>query len=69
MKEEKEEIIFLRKLLEGGTDKSFGIYVAHLAGLPEEVIQRAKEVQAELEDTDKLDKIEAKKLEEQKKLF
>ncbi|MSR86050.1 DNA mismatch repair protein MutS [Candidatus Woesearchaeota archaeon] len=69
VKEEKDEIIFLRKLLEGGTDKSFGIYVAQLAGLPEEVVTRAREVQAELEDKDKLDKIQAKKLEEQKRLF
>lgn len=69
VKEEKEEIIFLRKLLEGGTDKSFGVYVAKLAGLPEEVVHRAREVQAELEDKDKLDKIQAKKLEEQKRLF
>ncbi len=69
VKEEKEEIIFLRKLLEGGTDKSFGLYVAQLAGLPEEVVARAKEVQRELEDKDKLDKIQAKKLEEQKRLF
>lgn len=69
VKEEGDEIIFLRKLLEGGTDKSFGVYVAKLAGLPESVINRAKEVQAELEDKDKLDKINAKKLEEQKRLF
>ncbi|HIH14834.1 MAG: DNA mismatch repair protein MutS [archaeon GW2011_AR17] len=69
VKEEKDEIIFLRKLLEGGTDKSFGVYVAKLAGLPEEVVVRAREVQSELEDTDKLDRIQAKKLEEQKRLF
>lgn len=69
VKEEKDEIIFLRKLLEGGTDKSFGVYVAQLAGLPEEVVARAKEVQAELEDKDRLDRIQAKKLEEQKRLF
>ena len=69
VKEDKDEIIFLRKLLEGGTDKSFGVYVAKLAGLPESVINRAKEVQSELEDKDKLDRISAKKLEEQKRLF
>lgn len=69
VKEEGDEIIFLRKLLEGGTDKSFGVYVAKLAGLPEEVVSRAREVQAELEDKDKLDRIQAKKLEEQKRLF
>ena len=69
VKEEKDEIIFLRKLLKGGTDKSFGVYVAKLAGLPEEVVNRAKEVQSELEDKDRLDRIQAKKLEEQKRLF
>ena len=69
VKEDGDEIIFLRKLLEGGTDKSFGVYVAQLAGLPEEVVRRAREVQAELEDKDRLDKIQAKKLEEQKRLF
>jgi len=45
------------------------VYVAKLAGLPEEVVVRAREVQSELEDTDKLDRIQAKKLEEQKRLF
>ena len=69
VKEEKDEIIFLRKLLIGGTDKSFGVYVAQLAGLPSEVIARAREVQAELEDKDKLDRIQVKKLEDQKRLF
>ncbi|MBS3162906.1 DNA mismatch repair protein MutS [Candidatus Woesearchaeota archaeon] len=69
VKETGDEIIFLRKLLEGGTDKSFGVYVAKLAGLPESVINRAREVQSELEDKDKLDRINAKKLEEQKRLF
>ena len=69
VKETGDEIIFLRKLLEGGTDKSFGLYVAKLAGLPESVINRAREVQSELEDKDKLDRINAKKLEEQKRLF
>ncbi|MDP3919000.1 MAG: DNA mismatch repair protein MutS, partial [Nanoarchaeota archaeon] len=52
VKEDGEEIVFLRTLLEGGTDKSFGVYVAKLAGLPDEVISRAKEVQQKLEDSD-----------------
>ena len=69
VKEQGDEIIFLRKLLKGGTDKSFGVYVAKLAGLPEEVVQRAKNVQKEFEQNDKLDKVEAKKLENQKTLF
>ncbi len=69
VKEDGDEIVFLRKLISGGTDKSFGVYVAKLAGLPDEVIKRAMEVQTELEENDKLDKINAKKLEEQKRLF
>ena len=36
--------IFLRKIVEGGTDKSYGIYVAKMAGLPNEVILRANEI-------------------------
>ncbi len=44
-----EEIIFLRRIVEGGTSRSYGIQVARLAGLPEEVVERAKEVLANLE--------------------
>jgi DNA mismatch repair protein MutS len=44
-----EEIIFLRKILPGGADRSYGIEVARLAGLPEKVLSRAKEVLEELE--------------------
>ncbi|MBT7052884.1 DNA mismatch repair protein MutS [archaeon] len=69
VKEEGEEIVFLRTLLKGGTDKSFGVYVAKLAGLPDEVIERAKEVQSKLEGSDTSHKVDAKKLEEQKRLF
>lgn len=43
------EIIFLRKIVEGGASRSYGIQVARLAGLPEEVVQRAREVLANLE--------------------
>jgi DNA mismatch repair protein MutS len=49
VKEWGDEIIFLRKIEEGPADKSYGIQVARLAGLPEEIIQRAKEVLANLE--------------------
>jgi DNA mismatch repair protein MutS len=42
VKEWNEEIIFLRKLVEGGTNRSYGIQVARLAGIPEKVIKRAK---------------------------
>lgn len=46
-----EEIIFLRKILSGGADRSYGIEVAQLAGLPRPVLQRAREVLAQLEST------------------
>jgi DNA mismatch repair protein MutS len=44
------EIIFLRRIVEGGTSRSYGIQVARLAGLPEEVVTRAREVLANLEN-------------------
>ena len=44
-----EEVVFLRKIVEGGTDKSYGIHVARLAGIPKEVVTRAKEILEELE--------------------
>ncbi|MEN6340246.1 MAG: DNA mismatch repair protein MutS, partial [Clostridiaceae bacterium] len=47
-----EDIVFLRKIVRGGADKSFGIQVARLAGLPEEVLTRAKEILSELESAD-----------------
>ncbi|MFH1612208.1 MAG: DNA mismatch repair protein MutS [bacterium] len=50
VKEWNEELIFLRKILKGSADKSYGIQVARLAGLPEEVITRAKEVMNNLEN-------------------
>ena len=42
IQEDQKEIIFLRKIQEGGTDKSYGVHVAKLAGLPQSVIERAK---------------------------
>jgi DNA mismatch repair protein MutS len=47
--EEKGKVIFLRKMVPGGADKSYGIHVAQLAGLPRAVLNRAQEVLAELE--------------------
>ena len=44
-----EDIIFLRKIIPGGADRSYGIEVAKLAGLPDKVVQRAKTVLKELE--------------------
>ena len=52
VKEHGEDIIFLRKIERGGADKSFGIHVAHLAGLPRPVIMRAHEILARLETND-----------------
>ncbi len=49
VKEQNDEIIFLRKIVKGGTDRSYGIQVARLAGLPSEVLQRAKEILSNLE--------------------
>ena len=69
VKERNGEVIFLHKLIEGGTDQSYGIHVAKLAGLPLQVVERAKEIQAVLEkDDEMIRKIKAKKLEEQKSL-
>lgn len=52
VKEHGENVIFLRKIERGGADKSFGIHVAHLAGLPRPVIMRAHEVLARVEAND-----------------
>lgn len=49
IKEEADQIIFMRKIIRGEADKSYGVHVAKLAGLPESVIQRAIAVMAELE--------------------
>ncbi|MFC1916952.1 DNA mismatch repair protein MutS [Chloroflexota bacterium] len=48
--EEKGEVIFLYKIVPGGVDKSYGIHVAQLAGLPKSVVHRAREVLEELEE-------------------
>ena len=52
VREWNEQIIFLRKILPGGADKSYGIQVARLAGLPKEILDRAKEILAKLEKPD-----------------
>lgn len=49
VKESDQEVIFLRKIVEGGTDRSYGIYVAKLAGLPAKVIKRANVILGKLE--------------------
>lgn len=52
VKEIGDDILFLRKIVRGGGDKSFGIQVARLAGLPEVVLERAKQILADLESAD-----------------
>lgn len=52
VKEKGDDIVFLRKIVKGGADKSYGIQVAKLAGVPDTVIQRAKELVEELSDAD-----------------
>ncbi len=52
VKEKGDDIIFLRKIVKGGADKSYGIQVARLAGVPDTVISRAKEIVEELVHTD-----------------
>ena len=51
VREWNEQIIFLRKIIPGGADKSYGIHVARLAGLPKEILERAKDILAHLEDS------------------
>ncbi len=50
VREWNEQIIFLRKIVPGGADKSYGIQVARLAGLPKEILDRAKDILAHLEE-------------------
>jgi DNA mismatch repair protein MutS len=57
VKEKGEDIVFLRKIVRGGADKSYGIQVARLAGLPDMVIDRAMELVEQLSDNDITEKI------------
>ncbi|MCR5743619.1 MAG: DNA mismatch repair protein MutS [Lachnospiraceae bacterium] len=52
VREQGDNIIFLRKIIKGGADKSYGIQVAKLAGVPDKVVQRAKELVEQLTDAD-----------------
>lgn len=54
VKEDGEDIVFLRKIVKGGADKSYGIQVAKLAGVPEQVLIRAQEIADQLENKDAL---------------
>src|SRR5574342_1216443 len=52
VQERDGDVVFLRKIVPGGADRSYGIHVAKLAGLPQSVIDRAQQVLAQLEQTD-----------------
>ncbi|MCI6239303.1 MAG: DNA mismatch repair protein MutS [Lachnospiraceae bacterium] len=58
VREKGDDIVFLRKIVRGGADKSYGIQVAKLAGVPDDVISRAKELAAELSDSDITEKVQ-----------
>ncbi|MBQ1317264.1 MAG: DNA mismatch repair protein MutS, partial [Lachnospiraceae bacterium] len=55
--EKGDSIVFLRKIVKGGADKSYGIQVARLAGLPEAVLVRAQDLVSQLSDADITDTI------------
>jgi DNA mismatch repair protein MutS len=52
VREWHDQVVFLRKIVEGGTDKSYGIQVARLAGVPKNVLERAKEILRNLEESE-----------------
>lgn len=54
VREEGETVEFIRKIVKGGTDKSYGIYVGKLAGIPEKVLDRAKEIQINIEEKEEI---------------
>jgi len=58
VKEKGDDIVFLRKIIKGGADKSYGIQVAKLAGVPDMVIDRAKEILTELIDKDVMERVQ-----------
>ncbi|HJA32289.1 MAG: DNA mismatch repair protein MutS [Clostridiales bacterium] len=59
VKEKGDDIVFLRKIIRGGADKSYGIQVARLAGVPDMVIDRAKEIVSQLSDNDITEKVQS----------
>lgn len=59
VKEKGDDIVFLRKIVKGGADRSYGIQVAKLAGVPDIVIDRAKEIVKQLSDNDILEKVQS----------
>ncbi len=58
VKESGDDIVFLRKIIKGGADRSYGIQVAKLAGVPDMVIDRAKEIAEQLSDNDITEKVQ-----------
>ena len=54
VREEGDDVEFIRKIVKGGTDKSYGIYVGKLAGIPSRVLDRAKEVQVNIEEKEEI---------------
>lgn len=62
VKERGDDIVFLRKIVKGGADKSYGIQVARLAGVPDMVIDRAKEIVEQLSDNDITEKVQSIKI-------
>lgn len=59
VKEQGDDIVFLRKIIKGGADKSYGIQVARLAGVPDMVIDRAREIVEQLSDNDITEKVQS----------
>ena len=59
VKEQGDDIVFLRKIVKGGADRSYGIQVAKLAGVPDMVIDRAKEIADQLSDNDITQKVQS----------
>lgn len=59
VKEKGDDIVFLRKIIKGGADRSYGIQVAKLAGVPDMVIDRAKEIARQLSDNDITEKVQS----------
>ncbi len=62
VKERGDDIVFLRKIVKGGADRSYGIQVAKLAGVPDMVIDRAREIVEQLTDNDIIEKIQSIKV-------
>ena len=58
VKENGDDIVFLRKIIKGGADRSYGIQVARLAGIPDMVLDRAKEISEEISENDLIERIQ-----------